>query len=300
MDDANLIRSFEKLAGECRKFSLKMHHAVMPALKRFEQVLSQASTPQIIWIRDAYYSELGRIRTTLQSMDPMPRSLFDKVYTKHLKMTGGFPMYVTRIFEDFIKGVTYFEHEQDPTAKPIYHRLYSCGPYADTHRTGNLVCTDMLNANELKRRRNLIERCYIERMIFNKIFKTEALHFPQSGNAVIFRMDLTKEDFETCFPNTTIDIDVVYADGLPMQLIVIRNQNGTVTRTESTRTMSETYGGGRVYDSLVQCVKRDNGRTYFKISTFTNPSRFQLTEELAQVSTARPYSQNVNDMRHRV
>ena len=59
--------------------------------------------------------------------------------------------------------------------------MYSCGPHEDTHRLGNLVCTQGLDKKELTRRRPLIERCYIERLIYNEFWKKEAFFFQAIG-----------------------------------------------------------------------------------------------------------------------
>lgn len=145
-------------------------------------------------------------------------------------------MHVTVLFQNFIKGITYFAHENDESnPRPIYHRLYSCGLQTPAdYRLGNLVCLSSLSKEEVNRRRALIERCYIERLIYNELYKHESLHFPCTGiqelsqdKGHIFRLDLTRQDFETCFPNTRILVHVEYHDGLPFKLVIQRTSKTT-------------------------------------------------------------------------
>lgn len=208
------------------------------------------------------------------------RSLHDKVFIKHLGMNKPAPLHVTKLFTSFIKGITYFKNEESD-ANPIYHRLYSCGPYANTYRQGNLVCVEGLSKKELMRRRSLIERCYIERLIYNELWKHETLFFPETGvqdpeqdPGHMFRLKLTKKDFETCFPNIKIDVSIQYENNFPFKLVIVRKQNENVVVLTFTKSMSITSYGNKEYDEIVECKKEENGKTHLKLSTFLVPSKF--------------------------
>ena len=179
MDDKTLLNRFIALATECRKINHRVPDTMHAAMTSFESAISRATDPQKAWLKDVYGSELTRIKHTISKMANL-RSLHDKVFTNHLKYDKSTPLHVTDLFEMFIKGITYFSNESSDV-HPIYHRFYSCGPREDTHRLGNLVCTGTLGKTELNRRRNLIERCYIERLIFDKLWGHEALFFPPVG-----------------------------------------------------------------------------------------------------------------------
>ena len=175
-----------------------------------------------------------------------------------------------------------FENESD-TIHPIYHRFYSCGPHADSHRIGNLICTTNLTNKELKRRQKLIERCYIERSIFNELYIHETLHFPKTGvqdnqqdTGHLFRMDLTEKDFKTCFPDITIKIELDYSENFPNKLTITRKHNENIVVLTYTRTFSFTNYGNKVYDNIIECLKEENGQKYIKICDFTNPGKFSL------------------------
>ena len=171
IDDCVLVDAFALFVAECNKPTVSK-----TAIKDFERVLSKANKAQIAWFRDVYATEL----TITSSKSKHIKKLFNKSSqsTKH----------VAFLFENFIKGITYFSNEQ---AHPIYHRLFPCGS-----NTSKLVCTKA----GLARSRPLIEQCYVERIIYNEICRQES-GFQEKD---LFRIDLTQKEFETHFPNTKI------------------------------------------------------------------------------------------------
>lgn len=281
MDDKIFLNSFFTVITECNKYNHAIDHDIETALDKFEKNLRKSSVIQINWLKDVYKNEIIKIKFTLSKL-PALRSLHDKVFTKHLKYNKNIPTHVTNLFENFITGITYFRNEQEQ-AIPIYHRLYSCGPYENTYRQGNLVCTDDLSKKKLNRRKSLIERCYIERLIYNNLYIEESLHFPKTGvqeneqnEGHLFRMDLTKKDFESCFPNTKINIDIEYSDNFPFKLII----NKINPKEELTLTYNKSFtimaNGNKIYEDAVECIKHDhkNNKKYIKTSRFGNPGKF--------------------------
>jgi hypothetical protein len=73
----------------------------------------------------------------------------------------------TKLFNEFIKGVTFFHNEIDyrynRVPKPLYHRNLCCG--SDN--------SPILN----------VEKCYIERLIYDDIYKKFGIHFPEALNS---------------------------------------------------------------------------------------------------------------------
>lgn len=92
----------------------------------------------------------------------------------------------------------------------------------------------------------MIERCYVERLIYDKLWTKEAFFFPAVGTQEtsqdtghMFRLDLTKKDFETCFPNTELSVEIQYDDNMPTDIRYKKNINITGY-------------GHRVYEDLVE------------------------------------------------
>ena len=281
MDYDKLNNSFFNVASEARKTEYKMENNLEKSLKEFEKNLTASSSTQIEILKSQYSTEFIKLKHTL-SKDYLLRSLQDKIFTKHLKLPKQMPTYISDLFENLIKGITYFSHEKE-NVYPIYHRLYSCGPYEDTHRSGNLICTEKLDKKELIRRRPLIERCYIERLLYDLLYIHESLHFPKLGpqdlkqdDGHIFRMNLTKKDFESCFPSTKIECKIEYDDNFPYKVIITRIVSGKITHMTYIKTFQITPIGNKVYDSMVECIKEEGGNKYFKLCSFQNIGKFKI------------------------
>ena len=275
MEDEKLLISFLNLRREYKCIQFKLDNNIEEALNKFEKVLSTSDRVQINWLKDRYMSEFTQIKYCI-SQFPELRSIQDKIFTKHLQFNKKNPTYITYIFEKFIKGITYFKKEYEPVV-PIYHRLYSCGPYEDTYRLGNLVCTYNLSRAQLNKRKALIERCYIERLIYNELFVHESLYFPEKGfdehnqdEGHLFRMDLTLKDFQTCFPNTIIKVKIDYEDSFPYKLEIFKND----TKLIYIKSYVINPHGGKEYNDLVDCIKEENGKKYMKTSLFDLQSKF--------------------------
>jgi hypothetical protein len=262
----------------CKMHSYNMTVDYETPLKKFVATLQKASDTQLFYFKSRFLSDLQDAKPIIAKLS---RSWHDKIYNK-LQLSNGSA--ITHMFHEFIKGVTYFKQEEDPKAMPIYHRLYACGPYADTHRQGNLICHANLSKEELRRRRPLIERCYIERMIYDDIYKKFALHFPKGHESPtqdeghVARMKLTKEDFETCFPDTDIQVQVDAEDNMPMKLTITRTvRGGKVTTLIYERALENfTFFGIRPYRENVVCTRTDpDGSMSVKITNFYNQGKWE-------------------------
>jgi hypothetical protein len=78
---------------------------------------------------DKYNDELRKIKNfLLERKDVISRSIHDKIFTNILKIDKYISLGITKVFEDFIKGITYFSDEVENRKQiPIYHRAASCG-----------------------------------------------------------------------------------------------------------------------------------------------------------------------------
>jgi hypothetical protein len=110
---------------------------------RLANALRDATPVQRAWLSDVAEHNLEYLSSvTLRHarLSDAWRSAHDRIQRLAPGRAGG-PILATRVFEDFIRGVTYFANEQSRVKpSPIYHRLYSCGPRDPAHRDGNLIC----------------------------------------------------------------------------------------------------------------------------------------------------------------
>ena len=277
--DTDLVKCMCDIVTEVRKKKHGMSENIEQYLKKFYTLLNKATQPELTNLKITYNSELFDIKYNIENQF---RSWHDKIFISilHIKKL---PQNTTHIFEEFIKGITYFYDEIDQT-HPIYHRLYSCGPYRDTHRLGNLICVETLSDEEIKRRKPLIERCYVERLIYDEIYKHESLHFPPSGNVEptqndghLFRLDLTRQDYESCFPGCSVEIQVEYKnENYPMILTLKkthRNGKQTVHRWSKNMKDSSIIGGPHYGNFVEYSVQSENGKKKLQTVSFNLSGR---------------------------
>ena len=91
---------------------------------------------------DKNYSEIREIKQFLLKIKtPLSRSIHDKIFKNIFKCDNYLPLGITLVFEDFIKGITYFKKEEEYSKKnPIYHRAASCGNSSEDFRKKYLEC----------------------------------------------------------------------------------------------------------------------------------------------------------------
>lgn len=277
--DTKLIECMCEIVTEVKKEKRGMGGDIEQPLKKFHSLLKKATQQELSNLKITYNSELFYIKHHVENQF---RSWHDKIFINIVNIRK-MPQNATHIFEEFIKGITYFADEIDQS-RPIYHRLYSCGPYQDTHRQGNLICHDTLTDEEIKRRKPLIERCYVERLIYDEIYKSENLHFPEKGNSDpaqndghLFRLDLTRQDYETCFPGCQIEVSICYMrEKFPLILTVIKTHKNskTTTHTWKKALQDTTIVGGPHYDNFVEyTIESHNGSKTLQTVSFNLSGR---------------------------
>lgn len=266
-----LIEKLLNISIECRKIQYNLPNNIEKSLKQFSQVLSKTNDLEKTLLKDTKNIELNKIHAVITKFSKL-KPLYNKIFIEQLQYSLDGPLYISKLFEEFIKGITYFS--RDKANPSIYHRLYECEPSDETYRNGNLVCFFVLNKKELIRRRTLIERCYIERLIYTEIYNKL---YNNQNNHKAFKIDLTKKDFETCFPNTKINISIDYHNNLPMKLTIMKETQGILAMTTITtyeKIITTTSYGNKEYDDIIEVIKIENNKKYFKLSTFTNPGSY--------------------------
>jgi hypothetical protein len=297
---ANFVEdSFFNLATEVRKLQLGLQQNVdlgilKGALTRFEKALSKSTNiPSFL---DTYYAEITKIsfalRSPLLAKDSQIISCNDRIFRNKLGIGRRVPKPVTRIFEQFIKGITYFQHHVlSDSYTVIYHRLEACGTGDDAFRRLYQQCTDDMPSQRRSDVRKKIETCYIERLIYDRIYKEVALHSTNIGTedheqdqAHRERLNIVKSDFKTCFWNLDIDVDVKFDMHIPYEVTITRKLHDQVVSSETyTKTISfDPIFGGKILSDNVVAVKRTKQYVYTRLQSFTiqpNWARVGPTEQ---------------------
>jgi hypothetical protein len=253
-------------------------------------VFENASSVEIAEICDKRQRDIRTVRSFLlnyKTGDAKLRKMINTICSVYLIEKGSDYQSITNIFEEFIKGVTYFSDQQDQhetkTKIPIYHRLFSCGSENTPFREQFMQCK-MSNTASWATISKQIQRCYIERKIYTAIYNQNGLHFPLNGTEELatdkghlFRLSLTKQDFQTCFPNKDIDVRIEYFPHtiIPSQVTILYISNGN-TEIEEIYIKNMSNVAGEIYEQVVECVKRTGDDRWFKLQYFKTRNRWNM------------------------
>ena len=253
------------------------------ALKAFERILARTSEANRMQFKIKNDAALRSVKSAVKSSHiPALQSLHDRVFV-NLLMFNSTKMLATEIFEEFIKSISLFKKDFS-SAQPIYHREASCGPrsmdkmaYKNT-RSCKLIHTK----EELKRNKKLIMRCYLERLIYDSIFSHLTLMFPKHGDQESsqdsgHRLMLkdVRTDFETCYPNTTLEVSIKYNENnIPVMLAIsqsskrnqVLHERETYARIVNDQRDPTSYS--EVYIGDTMCKKQVGPVTYYKTQNF--------------------------------
>jgi hypothetical protein len=239
------------------------------SIEAWEKQLKKSSPYLISALKNLHYEQLTKLVFFMRSK-PQLRKYHDIIFTNILEFKKQVPKNVTRIFHDFIRGTTYLSNQSPPVSEPVYHRLDACGSGTDAFRKEYNQCTHNMTRkqrNDIKKR---IETCYIERLIYDALYKEFSIDEIQDEGH-LHRLKLTKDDFLSCFPVTSLDVNIEFDQHLPVRLIITRSQHGKVYSVETyTRTIIyDSLTQVKIYDDIVDVEKKTIGGHYFKVQTFT-------------------------------
>lgn len=253
------------------KPSLDSKRNTISCLKNLEKKLSKLSELE----RSLFVSENQKNLSQLQNILRDSKiaeftSYRDKIFKNLLRFNANLPIDIPKIFANFIKGITYFSNEEDINARPIYHRLYSCGERGDSFYTSLHTCSDTQTPESRRIAEERIYKCYLERLIFDNIYKNNTLFFPKTGSEIHSqdiehqtRLAQTREDFKSCFPNIELKINIDYIQNIPNVITIIKKINGKIRYTE-------------VYskeDSFVKCIITKSSGVFMRLNTFDSIGR---------------------------
>jgi hypothetical protein len=187
---------------------------------------------------------------------------------------------ITQTFNEFVKGITYFQHQEAYAAnQPVYHRHGACAPRG----TDNHHCLPSNTVNARRVKKADIETCWIERQIFDEIWTY--LHGTQDLSHLEW-MSSTRRAYETCHPGVRASAHVAFdkETNLPVSVIIRKEYPDE----PGMRTVAEEYikalafDGPSPYGSVVIGIRTekssDGGRRQVvqsrKTSSFDAPSEW--------------------------
>ena len=267
--------AFFNLAEEVRKKEFGMHSDIATSAKAFYKVLQASDAIKTMLFKDSLYDEIPKIKRLMsENKDPIIQSYHDKIFKNTLKMSKPV-LGITRIFGEFVKGITYFKQGEYNLEKPVYHRLMSCGDGNLAFRRIYQQCQNDSSKKRIAKRR--IETCYIERLIYDHLYKTQSLHFPSKGDEEKTQdeghknwLEQTKEAFQTCFPTVELQIELEYRGKYPINLKIERYKKNKLVSIE--RFAKDRYED--TYSVFVECSLDTFTQKKQKIQTFEKPRRY--------------------------
>ena len=182
---------------------------------------------------------------------------------------------VTSVFNEFVKGVTYFRHEGlNGRDEPVYHRHGACPP----KRQANISC----DAHTPEDEKQALQKCYIERLIYDEIFHTCTQCQQDKGH--LEWLENTKKAWQRCFPGHSLEVKLRFHDVVSSHPIIamleIHGPNNDMIREVYTKKYDE---AANKYEDSVECIRQVNKQIQMKRSSFDVPSTWQTISGLAPV-----------------
>lgn len=152
---------------------------------------------------------------------------------------------VTDLFDEFIKGITYFSNQR------ANHREFSC------LKKGECISLDIIDSLD-------IERCYIERLIYDEMWN-HMMNSQQDAYHVNWLQD-TKTAYTTCFPKTDVKVTILrFHDNYPITAEIVK-KNGSNVKKEIYTHLLDT--SSKIYFNSVYVYKEYNGIITTGTNTF--------------------------------
>lgn len=183
------------------------------------------------------------------------KQLYDKIYIsiKYNEITD--EKLITKIFTNFVKGVTYFKSS-----------IYKPGEYGNNIQT--IECK--FKKTMLGHKKNIsIEQYYIERTIYNILY--QKLLYSQNLQNRLKYLDIT-QIYQSYYPNVYIDIEIEYLTNIYYPIRIIINKLDVISKAMiETQIYTKTINPITfVYDDIIRCEKKDINHNYSKTQTFDN------------------------------
>ena len=282
MNYDDLVENIVHLYEYLRKFNnnLLSIETLDAKLKEFEKTIKKTEKEVQVFLVNTNIIQLLDFDNKIRQIGKIGIQFSDSVLRNILQIHKNKNIDLSYIFEEFIKGITYFRYQQESKYSIIYHRLYSCGSKGTSE---NLKCTKTKYSKEHKRK---IETCYIERLIFDQLYREINFHFSVKGEEMtqdkthIERLEITKNIYQTCFPKQDIIVNIQFENRIPTRCNITRLKNNKIiseeTYVKTYATNNNTFGliGKIEYIMITDCYKVINEKRFYKSQFFTRESKW--------------------------
>lgn len=254
----------EKLNEEKKKQIVKKTNEFIKIIKKL-----QPNNMLLQGLIDKNYTDLNKLRYILLGLKTSnARSCVDILFKNILHFDSNMPLGITITFENFVKGITYFSDEKENKNQiPIYHRAASCGNKRKNFR--DLISQNYISEEEKKKH---ILKCYLERLIYDDMYKHLTLHFAKNMNTQELIQNighLLNQNYYNHFLGEDIKIELLYDNLFPSILNVYYLKNNVLQRTE--RFLKSTYiddYDNTQYSNNVYCTKIEGGNETHFVQSF--------------------------------
>lgn len=232
--------SFQKLNKSIKDFNIEHKPNLFVLYKLYDTILGEYSK---IYIPN---NEKGKIRNNLDSLYKKLKIDKPKHYFNHIP---------TMIFNQFIKGITYFENE-NPVETPYYHRLRSCG----------LKGIPLIDKFENPNNKYFVKKCYVERTIYNMIYM-HFLHYQDIGH--LRELHQVEKYYQQYFLNDPLFIHIDYdKNHYPYKLTINSKLKEVYTKHWDKEIVMCQLRIKRNHFSKINTFKNENPWVPIKLSTF--------------------------------
>lgn len=242
--------------------------------KLFEEFERSLEKVDIVYIDEFVYYNYTLLQDLKLSLTPHKQfsSMIDKIYINILNFKSQKGMNITRLFLNFVKGITYFLSEEETDVYSVYHRISSCGP-----RNALLTCKTLKNKNKQIGKKR-IKKCLIERLIYDNLYRHETLFFPSLGTEEhtqddrhIEALNRIRKEYQICFPNSDIEIEMLYELNKPISLFIKYIANNKIVMTDYYERRITPNGE---YNPFILTIKKTSNGTYKRIQNYERKKRW--------------------------
>jgi hypothetical protein len=254
--NSDVLREIHKDLVDCSRRRLSKVD-LMIKLTQFKDIIRTSfiswSSKEKNLVIDTNYDILSAIKFELDYLIREPHMrpnndiirLRDRIYADLLRQVEieNEMRKVTNIFNEFFKGITYFNGQIPNTGNPIYHRPnYSCKSRGEQ----NEICIAANNStqnsrNNKKLKKDRIRLCYIERLAYDELWSK--LIFSAQNISHIDWLGNTKNAYQTCFgEDKEIFVEIEMNDNNTLPLILKIYDDKIIEVYEKTyNEMNKTY-----------------------------------------------------------
>lgn len=286
------VRTYEKGLSKNTK-------DISDACKNLEKAFADNDIEKnsLVVIRDLHRPEIMKTKYILLGLAKKEGKIFRSIHDRFVKVIGIDSVHVsgvTLMFEKLVRGVTYFINETDPdSGYPVYHRFASCGKIG-TQDT--LSCVKGMPRMSRNITRSRVEKCYIERLIYDKLYTHESLLFPERGNVDedtslqdeghLHYLGLIEKEYAQCFKDYSIEVDLLWnkdiIPSIPDGVVIVRKKRGEVVSKEVyNKTIQVNAYGEKGYEEMVFCTRETKGKHLEKYQSYLGGERAWKTSAKA-------------------